>query len=81
LITGEHAVKKVFIPQMQLQPIEGQLPFTLCQLQILLQLCFSMSIKKSQGQSVLHVRLDLRSAVFTHGKFYVAVSQDWSVHK
>jgi hypothetical protein len=29
LITGEHARQNVFIPQMQLQPIEGQLPFTL----------------------------------------------------
>jgi hypothetical protein len=65
---------------MQLQPIEGQLPFTLSQLQFPLQLCFSMLINKSQGQSVLHVGLDSRNPVFTHGQFYVAVLWVWSVH-
>ena len=34
-----------------------------------------MTINKSQGQSVEHVGLDLRSPVFTHGQFYVAVSR------
>jgi ATP-dependent exoDNAse (exonuclease V) alpha subunit len=34
-----------------------------------------MMINKSQGQSVKHVGLDLRSPVFTHGQFYVAVSR------
>jgi len=32
-----------------------------------------MTINKSQGQTVKHVGLDLRSAVFTHGQFYVGV--------
>jgi ATP-dependent DNA helicase PIF1 len=80
LITGEHAGEKTFIPQMQLQPIAGQLPFTLSRLQFAVRLCFSMSINKSQGQSVQHVGLDFRSPAFTHGQFYVAVSQVWSVH-
>jgi hypothetical protein len=39
-----------------------------------------MTINKSQGQSVQHVGLDLRSSVFTHGQFYVAVSRVLSVH-
>ena len=34
-----------------------------------------MTINKSQGQSVQHVGLDLRSPVFTHGQFYVGVSR------
>ena len=38
-----------------------------------------MSINKSQGQSVKHVGLDLRSAVFTHGQLYVAISRVTSV--
>jgi hypothetical protein len=38
-----------------------------------------MTINKSQGQSVKHVGLDLRSPVFTHGQFYVAVSRVTSV--
>ena len=39
------------------------------------RLCFAMTINKSQGQSVNHVGLDLRTPVFTHGQFYVAVSK------
>jgi hypothetical protein len=40
-----------------------------------------MTINKSQGQSVAHVGLDLRNSVFTHGQFYVAISQVTSVHR
>ena len=40
-----------------------------------------MSINKLQGQSVNHVGLDARNAVFTQGQLYVAVSQVTSVHK
>jgi hypothetical protein len=80
LITGDNAGEKVFIPRMRLQPIEGQLPFTLTRLQFPVRLCFSMSINKSQGQSVQHVGLDFRSPVFTHGQFYVAISRVKSVH-
>ena len=39
-----------------------------------------MSINKLQGQSVNHVGLDLRNAVFTHGQSYVAISWVTSVH-
>jgi hypothetical protein len=37
--------------------------------------CISMTINKSQGQSVKNVGLDLRHPVFTHGQFYVAASR------
>jgi hypothetical protein len=40
-----------------------------------------MTINKSQRQSVAHVGLDLRNSVFTHGQFYVAISQVTSVHR
>ena len=43
------------------------------------QLCFAMTINKSQGQSVKNVGLDLRTPVFTHGQFYVGVSRVTSV--
>jgi ATP-dependent DNA helicase PIF1 len=79
LITGDHAGSKIFIPRMQLCPIQGQLLFILSQLQFPVCLCFSMTINKSQGQSVEHVGLNLHSAVFTHGQFYVAVSRVKSV--
>ena len=38
-----------------------------------------MSINKSQGQSVKHVGLDVRNAVFTHGQPHAAVSRATSV--
>ena len=44
------------------------------------RLCFAMTINKSQGQSVNHVGIDARSAVFTHAQFYVAISGVTSVH-
>ena len=37
---------------------------------------FCYDYNKSQG----HVGIDARSAVFTHGQFYVAISQVTSVH-
>ena len=42
--------------------------------------CVLLTTIKSQGQSVNYVGIDARSAVFTHGQFYVAISQVTSVH-
>ena len=39
-----------------------------------------MTINKAQGQSFEHVGLDLRTSVFSHGQFYVAVSRVTDVH-
>jgi ATP-dependent exoDNAse (exonuclease V) alpha subunit len=79
-ITGDHVGSLVFIPRMKLQPSDAQLPFKLTRCQFPVKLCFSMTINKAQGQSVTHVGLDLRSAVFTHGQLYVAISRVRSVH-
>jgi len=35
-----------------------------------------MTINKSQGQSVEHVGVDLRTPVFSHGQLYVALSRE-----
>ena len=74
LLTGEHAGKKVFIPRIANQPTEDQVAFKFTRKQFPVRLCFAMTINKSQGQTVKHVGLDLRSPVFTHGQFYVGVS-------
>jgi ATP-dependent exoDNAse (exonuclease V) alpha subunit len=34
-----------------------------------------MTINKSQGQSLTHVGIDLRSSVFSHGQLYEALSR------
>src|SRR6201996_445458 len=75
LLTGEHAGTRVFIPRIPNQPTEDQVAFKFIRKQFPVRLCFSMTINKSQGQSVRHVGLDLRSPVFTHGQFYVGVSR------
>jgi hypothetical protein len=75
LLTGEHAGTKVFIPRISNQPTEDQVAFKFTRKQFPVRLCFAMTINKSQGQSVKHVGLDLRTPVFTHGQFYVAVSR------
>ena len=80
LLTGEHAGEKVFIPRISNQPTEDQIAFKFVRRQFPVRLCFSMTINKSQGQSVKHVGLDLRSSVFTHGQFYVGISRVTSVH-
>jgi hypothetical protein len=75
LLTGEHAGSKVFIPRIANQPTEDQVAFKFTRKQFPVRLSFAMTINKSQEQSVKHVGLDLRSPVFTHGQFYVAVSR------
>jgi ATP-dependent exoDNAse (exonuclease V) alpha subunit len=75
LLTGEHAGSKVFIPRISNQPTEDQVAFKFTRKQFPVQLSFAKTMNKSQGQSVKHVGLDLRSPVFTHGQFYVGVSR------
>ena len=41
----------------------------------------ALGMNQAQGQSLQHVGLDFRSAVFTHGQFYVAMSRATSIHR
>ncbi|WOH04715.1 hypothetical protein DCAR_0624127 [Daucus carota subsp. sativus] len=66
---------KHFIPRMELFPTETKLPFKLVRKQMPLQICYSMTINKAQGQSLERVGLYLPKSVFTHGQMYVAVSR------
>jgi hypothetical protein len=79
LLTGEHAGQTVFIPRVASQPSDDENAFRFTRRQFPIRVCFSMTINKSQGQSVKFVGLDLRSPAFTHGQFYVAVSRVTSV--
>ena len=81
LITGQYAGETVFIPRIGIIPAETQVPFKFCRRQFPIRLCFAMNINKSQGQSVAHVELDLRNPIFSHGQFYIAISQVTSVHR
>jgi len=79
LLTGSHAGETVFIPRVANEPGDDENAFKFTRRQFPIRVCFSMTINKSQGQSVKFVGLDLRSSAFTHGQFYVAVSRVTSV--
>jgi ATP-dependent DNA helicase PIF1 len=74
VITGKNAGEKIRIPRMNLVPSDPGLPFKLMRRQYPLTLCFSMTINKSQGQSLSHVGIYLPKPVFTHGQLIVDLS-------
>ena len=77
IISGDEkfAGNVVMIPRITLEPSAQNLPVPLRRHQFPVRLAFSMTINKSQGQSVSHVGLDLRMPVFSHGQLYVALSR------
>jgi ATP-dependent DNA helicase PIF1 len=75
ILGGSHARKLAFTPRITLTPSSEQVPFQLSRRQYPLRLAFAMTINKAQGQSVKNVGLDMRTQVFSHGQFYVAVSR------
>ncbi|XP_074351350.1 uncharacterized protein LOC141690452 [Apium graveolens] len=75
VIAGQFKGTKNFILRMELCPTETQLPVKLCRKQMSMQVCYVMTINKAQGQSLQNVALFFPKGVFTHGQFYVAISQ------
>ena len=63
------------IPRILLSTTEGDLPFILTRKQFPIKLCFAMIVNKSQGQTLGVVGLYIRTAAFTHGQSYVAMSR------
>jgi hypothetical protein len=75
ILGGEHDGKPAFIPRITLYSCKSDFTFILARRQFPVRLAFAMTINKSQGQSVQHVGIDLRTPVFTHGQLYVALSR------
>lgn len=64
--------EEYFIPRILFKaPISTNSPFEMCRRQFPLQLCYAMTIHKSQGQTIDRVGLDLRSDMFSHGQLHI----------
>ncbi|XP_058748505.1 uncharacterized protein LOC131621467 [Vicia villosa] len=75
IMGGKGLGNLVYIPRMDMSPSQSPWPFKLNRRQFPIIVPYSMTINKSQGQSLDNVGLYLLKDVFTHGQIYVALSR------
>jgi hypothetical protein len=69
VLTGDHAGETALIPRITLTPSLTNINFTikLKRRQFPIQLAFTMTINKAQGQTLTHIGINLCKPVFSHG--------------
>ncbi|XP_074352922.1 uncharacterized protein LOC141692081 [Apium graveolens] len=75
ILCGGHVGTTHLIPRIYMVPSDKKWPVQFTRRQLPLQICFAMTINKSQGQSLETVGLYLPTSIFTHGQLYVVVSR------
>ncbi|XP_076043646.1 ATP-dependent DNA helicase PIF1-like [Oratosquilla oratoria] len=80
MISWNKKGEEAFIPRNDLTPSDTSLPFKTTRRQFPVITAFTMTIKKSQGQSFNNVGLYLPSPVFSHGQLYVALSKTSNIN-
>ena len=65
----------ILIPRITFIPKANEYPFEWQRRQFPVRPAFAITINKSQGQTLKHAGVWLRSPVFAHGQFYVACSR------
>jgi ATP-dependent exoDNAse (exonuclease V) alpha subunit len=73
ILGGSKKNTEVLIPRIDIQPSDIGINFVRRQFPLIPS--FAMTINKSQGQSFLHVGIDLNEPLFSHGQLYVALSR------
>jgi ATP-dependent exoDNAse (exonuclease V) alpha subunit len=74
ILIRNHVGEITFIPRITLQPTTLDIPFKFSRKQFPMKVALAMTINKSQGQSVEHGSLDLRTPIFSLSQLYVALS-------
>ena len=73
ILTGVGKGEQVFISKIPITPTDTPVDFK--RIQFPIKICFSMTVNKSQGQSLKVAGLHLDSPCFAHGQLYVACSR------